>query len=225
MSALKMQLQDRPRERLIAHGPEALKDEELLAILFATGRKGVDVIKMSRELLSRYFSLKNLSKASVSELTNREKGDAVKGIGKAKAVQILAALELGKRAALDRKQPGTFEEELEKWAREFENEEREFIVAIYLDRRGRLIADDRISYGGPDGASLDAPYLMRRAVRVGCTSLALLHNHPNGVPEPSSDDLYLTRCVAKMLRVLDIGFYGHYIAAGGKTVRIPEEVQ
>lgn len=221
MSALKMQPQDRPRERLIAQGPGALKDEELLAILFATGRKGVDVIRMSRELLNKYSSLKNLSHASVYELTSRENGDAVKGIGTAKAVQILAALELGKRAASEKGHKGTLKEELEKWARELAAEDREFIVAVYLDRRGSPISDDRLSYGGTDGAELDAPYLMRRAVRLGCSSLVLVHNHPSGVEAPSNDDMHLTRSVAKMLQVLNIEFYGHYIVAGGKAVRIP----
>ena len=222
MTALKMEPQERPRERLIACGPEALKDEELLAILFSTGRKGVDVVKMSAELLDRYGSLKNLSRASVAELVSRKDSDAVKGIGKAKAVQILAALELGKRAASQKRSGGTLEEELQRWAQAFKDEEREFIVAVFLDSRGRPIADDRLSYGGLDGASLDMPDLMRRAVRVGCSSLALIHNHPDGTSEASPDDLCLSRGTEKMLSVLNIGFCGHYIAAAGKAVRIPD---
>ncbi|MGI6075070.1 MAG: JAB domain-containing protein [Pyramidobacter sp.] len=224
MTALKMQLRERPRERLISCGPEALKDEELLAILFATGRKGVDVVRMSKELLDRYGSLKNLSRASVGELISRKDSDAVKGIGKAKAVQILAALELGKRAACQKERGGTLEEELERWAQDFKDEEREFIVAIFLDSRGRPVGEERLSYGGLDGASLDVSYLMRCAVRLGCSSLALIHNHSNGSSEASSDDLCLSRGVAKMLDVLNIEFYGHYIAAAGKVVRIPDVV-
>ncbi len=223
MSALKMTAGERPRERLIASGAEALKNEELLAILFGTGRQGCDVLQMSRELLNKYGSLKSLSRAHVFELTgkNGSDGDTVKGIGEAKAVTLLAALELGKRAAVEEDRNDDLSARLESWTRNLSADEREFMVAIYLDAKDRPISDERISYGGVDGALLDAPYLMRRAVRLDCASLVLLHNHPDGTLEPSREDLKLTAGIAKMLATLQIEFYGHYIVGGGSIRRIP----
>lgn len=101
------------------------------------------------------------------------------------------------------------------------NEEREFIYGIFLDNSETPIGYDKVSYGGFDGASLDAPYLLRRAVRLGAASVVLLHNHPNGTPRASNDDIRLSHAVAKRLSVLDIAFYGHYIVAGDRTIRIP----
>lgn len=220
MSALRSIPSEMPRERLLAHGPESLKTEELLAILFGTGRQGCDVLSMSRELLERYGGLKNLSRAHVAELTGK---GGVKGIGEAKAVTLLAALELGRRAVEAEQHEGDVKDRLAFWARRLALDEREFIVAVYLDRADHPIADDLLSYGGPDGAVLDAPHLLRRAVRLDCASLALMHNHPDGSPGPSDDDISLTRRLAAMLRVLGIGFYGHFIAAEGRCRKIPGE--
>lgn len=224
MAALKMTSAERPRERLIACGAESLKTEELLAILFGTGRQGCDVLAMSRELLNKYGSLKSLSRAHVAELTGKKSapGEGVKGIGEAKAVTLLAALELGRRAAVEEERRDDLAARLDFWKHNLSAEEREFIVAIYLDAKGRPIADERLSFGGVDGAMLDAGYLMRRAVRLDCASLVLLHNHPDGDLTPSGDDVRLSRGVARMLDVLQIGFYGHYIVGGGEIRLIPD---
>lgn len=219
--ALEMSVSERPRERLVACGPEALKTEELLSILFGTGRKGCNVIEMSRELLNKYGSLQNLSRVHAFELAGRGRScDSVKGIGLAKAVTLLAALELGRRAACEEERHDSLKSRLGFWIRQLSAEEREFIVAVYLDRKNVPIADERLSYGGAGGAVLDAPYLMRRAVRLNCAALVLVHNHPDGSLTPSSDDLFLSRSVAKMLQVLQIGYYGHYIVSDGRIRRI-----
>ena len=225
MSALKMTAGERPRERLIARGAESLKNEELLAILFGTGRQGCDVLEMSRELLNKYGSLKSLSRAHVAELTGKRSAvdGSVKGIGEAKAVTLLAALELGRRAAVEEERRDDLAARLAFWTQSLSADEREFLVAIYLDGKDRPISDERLSYGGVDGALLDAGYLMRRAVRLDCASLVLLHNHPDGDTEPSGEDMRLTRGVARMLDTLQIGFYGHYIVGGGHIRRIPDD--
>ncbi len=210
-----------PRERLLALGAEALKTEELLAILFRTGSQGNDVLTMSRELLEKYGGLKNLTRASATELSGSSGG--VKGLGETKAVTLLAALELGRRATDEEERGEDLESRLSYWARQLENEEREFIVAIYLDRKERPIADDRLSYGGPDGAVLDVPYFLRRAVRLDCAQVVLLHNHPGGSLRPSKEDLKLTSQIENRLHVLDIDFYGHFITAVGGLRRISDD--
>ena len=238
MSALNMAKEEQPRERLLAYGAQALKDEELLAILFRTGTPAHDVLEMSKILLARYGSLHNLAKAHPSELFEtpaakaRRKRRAAKsetgtagdglviGIGEAKAVTLLAALELGRRAAFERKRTETLKERLGQWALRLAAEPREFIISIYLDESDRPIADDMLSYGGLYGASLDAPYLMKRAVRLNAYALVLMHNHPDGSTAPSGDDMQLSLSIAKMLKVLDIDYYGHYITAKGALFRI-----
>ncbi len=222
MTALKMTVGERPRERLISGGAESLKTEELLAIIFGTGRQGCDVLEMSRELLNKYGSLKSLARAHVRELTGggNSAKDGVKGIGEAKAVTLLAALELGRRAAVEDERRDDLASRLLFWANRLSAEEREFIVAVYLDAKDRPIADERLSFGGTETAALDAPYLMRRAVRLDCASVALLHNHPDGDLAPSREDEELTRGVGRMLATLNIGFYGHYIVGGGSYRRV-----
>jgi DNA repair protein RadC len=148
---------------------------------------------------------------------------SVKGIGEAKAVTLLAALELGRRAAVEEERRDDLAARLAFWTQSLSADEREFLVAIYLDGKDRPISDERLSYGGVDGALLDAGYLMRRAVRLDCASLVLLHNHPDGDTEPSGEDMQLTRGVARMLDTLQIGFYGHYIVGGGHIRRIPDD--
>lgn len=222
-----MNAAERPRERLIAHGPESLKTEELLAVLFGTGRPGCDVVQMSRELLNKYGGLKNLSRAHVTELAPRRKHkescECVKGIGEAKAVSLLAALELGRRAAVEEERSDTLKSRIQFWARQLAGDEREFIIAVYLDENEKTISDERLSYGGCDGAELDAPYLMRRAVRLSCRSMVLLHNHPSGALMASSEDIRLSRSIKSMLDVLGIDFYGHCVTAGGKYRLIQED--
>lgn len=220
VSRLGLTADEMPRERLLALGPSALKTEELLAILFRTGVSGCDVLTMSHKLLDSYGGLKNLARATVAELTS---GDVIKGLGTAKAVTLLAAIELGKRAVDEEDRDGSLRGSLMRWAHELALDEREYIVAIYLDAKDRPIAADRISYGGTDGAALDASYLMRRAVRLDCSSLVLMHNHPNGSTVPSQDDMYMTEQIRDMLEVLAIRFYGHYIAASGRPYRIKKD--
>ncbi len=225
MSALNLTKSEMPRERLIACGAEALKNEELLAILFGTGRQGCDVLDMSRELLNKYGSLRNLSRAHVAELIGRRRanGENVKGIGEAKAVTLLAALELGRRAAVEEEHRDDLDARLLFWTHRLSLSEREFIIAIYLDDQKRPIADERLSWGGIDGADLDTPYLLRQAVRLDCAWVVLLHNHPDGDLEPSEEDRLLSRSIRKKLHTLQIGFYGHFIVGGGDIARIPDE--
>ena len=227
MSALNLTKSEMPRERLIACGAEAPKNEELLAILFGTGRQGCDVLDMSRELLNKYGSLKNLSRASVAELTGKKRAGAenVKGIGEAKAVTLLAALELGRRAEVEDERDETLNSRLVSWAVRLSVAEREFLVAIYLDEKDRPIEDERLSYGGLEGVQLDIAYLLRRAVRLDCASVALLHNHPDGDVTPSAEDKRLTRRIVAKLNTLEIGFSGHYIVGGPNMALIPDKAE
>jgi len=100
------------------------------------------------------------------------------------------------------------------------DEEREYIIGIFTAKGGRVLAEERLSWGGLDGASLDLRYLLRKAVRIDTEGLAILHNHPDGRLMPSVEDRLLTDHLRGRLEALGIRFDGHYVVAGGKSIPV-----
>ncbi|WP_213693780.1 DNA repair protein RadC [Aminiphilus sp.] len=206
-----------PRERLFSLGPEALSLCELLAILLHTGSRGMDVLELGGMLLEEFGDLTGLARAAPEEFL------AVKGLGEAKVANLVAALELARRlrsesAKTDRNE--TWRNRVASWAEHLATEEREFILALFLDRKGRILGEKQVSYGGLDGAFLDLPFLLRRAVRLDAAAMVLGHNHPDGTPEPSKEDRELTLLLSRRLRVLDMELLGHFVLAGGRFVPV-----
>ena len=208
---------EKPREKLLAHGPASLSLAELVAVLLRTGRTGEDVVEMSRNLIVRMGGLEGLARATTAELMQE------KGLKKAKAASLAAALELGKRMSLAVTPSETdWRAQLEAKAVETRYMERECIFAFFLDVRENFIGEAVISYGGLSGAFLDLPYLYRQAARLSAAKVVLLHNHPDGCISPSSEDISLTEHVRRGLSVLGMELKGHYIAAGGKLFPVTE---
>lgn len=200
-----------PRERLLQKGSSALSDGELLSILLRTGDGSKDVLGLSDDVLKSFGGLRGLLRTSIKELMS------LKGIGLAKAASILASVELGRRISLLALNestgrtgvPGALEE-----IRLFlSEEEREFIVGLFLDEKEGIIARERLSYGGPDGASLDIRHFMRIAIRLNSKGLVLVHNHPDGSLESSYEDRFLTKIVKEKTDALGLDFRGHYIVS------------
>ncbi len=208
---------DRPRERLLMQGISCLSSVELIALLLGSCGAKKDVLEVSASILREFRDLSGLSRATLSELCS------LTGIGRAKAGILLAALELGKRAVGDspsRVKNGDWKQSLQLWAIELSLQEREYIISIYVDDRNRVIEDDKVSYGGIDGAFLDTGYLLRRAIRLGAKGLVLLHNHPDGSEVPSNDDILLTEYISRQLSVLGLEMIGHYLCAAGNITEI-----
>ncbi|GAB6280814.1 MAG: DNA repair protein RadC [Thermovirga sp.] len=204
-----------PRERLERFGPQALSLAELLAILLRTGDRERNVVEVSTYLLKEFGSLQGLARTSFQEFLK------IGGLGKAKAASLVAALELAKRLHGGEK---AFEESekdetprscMARWSVILSDESREFIVAVFADSRNRVIVDERISWGGLDGAVLDMKFLLRKAIRLDASGVLLLHNHPDGSLNASVEDRLLTAHVERKLEALGIDFLGHYIAACG----------
>lgn len=209
---------ERPRERLRLKGAAALSLAEILAILLRTGSKGKDVLDLATDLVKEFGTAKGLSRATEEEMRN------FPGLGGAKASVLLAAVELGKRMTAEKSVPEKglpWEKRLSALASELERKEREFIVALHIRRDGTVITEDLLSYGGPDGAFLDVKYFLRRAIRLDSHGLVLVHNHPEGTLSPSREDIMLTDHLAERLKMLDIRFIGHYVAARGEYVSVP----
>lgn len=216
MSLLNLPLGERPRERLLRMGPGSLSLQELLAVLLRTGQKGTDVMALAASLLKEYPDERALAGTTATELCG------FSGLGSAKAATLLAAIELGRRSWCDGKEnEGAFwQSALKSIERSMSREEREFILALFTDREGRLLGSEKVSFGGLDGAFLDAPYLCRRAVRIGAAGVVLIHNHPDGNPKPSDEDCSLTAAVSRQLKLLGIELVGHFVVAGGTSRQV-----
>lgn len=216
MSLSNLPLGERPRERLLRMGPGSLSLQELLAVLLRTGQKGTDVMALAASLLKEYPDERALARTTATELCG------FSGLGSAKAATLIAAIELGRRSWCDGKENegASWQLTLKSLEKSMIREEREFILALFTDREGRLLGSEKVSFGGLDGAFLDAPYLCRRAVRIGASGVVLIHNHPDGNPKPSDEDRSLTAAVSRQLKLLGIELVGHFVVAGGSSRQV-----
>lgn len=202
---------EKPREKAMSRGIGALTDAELLAILLRVGVAGRNVVDVSRDILAHYGQdLGRLAKASPRELSQ-----LVPGIGPAKAITVIAALELGQRcrSALARVKPqmvnshAIYEYMLDK----FETKDHEEFWAIMLNKRLAVESAEQISSGGIDSTVVDIRMLVKRALDARATHIALVHNHPSGALSPSMQDDTLTRRVRQACELLDIRVIDHVI--------------
>ena len=203
---------DRPREKLMAKGAEALSDSELLAILIANGHRDKSAVDLARELLQ--LGNNNLSELGRLDI-NALRG--VKGIGSAKAITIAAALELGRRrhasAALHREAISSSRDVAEFLRTTIKDNSREVFAILYLNRANKVCHFEIISRGGITGTVADPRIIMRGALEKNATGIILCHNHPSGNLSPSEADRALTRKIAEGARLFDIVLLDHIIVS------------
>ncbi|MGE5453751.1 MAG: RadC family protein [Methylocystaceae bacterium] len=198
----------RPRERLKEHGAGALSNAELLAILLGSGTRSQTALGLAAELLSHNEGLRYLAISSLSEL------EQIKGVGLAKASRIKAALELGRRLALQ-----SLDRPLVKSAEDVKNMvmdemrifDREHFRALYLDRKLKLIAMEEIAVGGLSSAVIHPREVFKPAVQRSAASIILIHNHPSGDPTPSAEDIELTRRLKEAGQIMGIDIIDHIV--------------
>lgn len=211
---------DRPRERLARVGAEALRDAELLAILFRTGTSKEGAVSLAERLLRHFEGLRGLARASIEELQQ------VKGVGPVKAVEIKAALELGKRLAAhhgERRRKFTCAQDVvDLLMTQFKEYEVEHFKAILVNRKNEMLKTLMISRGTVDGTLAAPADVFRQAVREAATGVIVAHNHPSGDPEPSRTDLELTRQLQEAGRLLGIELLDHIVFGDGKYVSFKE---
>lgn len=216
MKLAQLSIDDKPRERLLRYGAASLSVVELLAVLLRTGTRGEDVLALASSLLDEHGGLSGLCRADPAELMQR------KGLKKAKAAMLTAALELGHRIAIaETGELPAWEMRLTAIARNARFIDREQIHALFLDAGGGVLSEEIISYGGLDGAFLDIPVFFRKAVRLSAHSVVIIHNHPDGEISPSREDLALTEHIRRGLKVLGLKLRAHFIAANGEFFKIP----
>jgi DNA repair protein RadC len=211
MSQLKireMPAQERPREKLAAHGASALTDPELIAILLRTGVPGANAIEVARKLLKDYGSLAGLSRCTVDELAG------VRGIGFTKAVQLVAAFGLGQRLAretLSKQKIDSPELVNELVGPEMRRLRKESLRVILLDTRYHLIRVEEISIGSVNESIAHPRDIFRPALVSSAYAVIVVHNHPSGDASPSQTDHSLTRRLAEAAELLQIKLLDHII--------------
>jgi DNA repair protein RadC len=203
-----MPQEERPREKLAAQGPAALTNPELIAILLRTGVIGTNAIEVARELLERYGSLRGLSRCSVDELSK------IRGVGFAKAVQLVAAFGLGQRLAretLSNQKIDSPELVNELVGAEMRMLRKESLRVILLDTRYHLIRIQEVSTGSVNESIAHPREIFHPAVASSAYAVIVVHNHPSGDTSPSQADHSLTRRLAEAAELLQIKLLDHII--------------
>lgn len=219
MSLHNIPQQDRPRERLVRHGTAALSLSELLAILLVTGTKGKSVLDLAHEIMAKFGTVSKLLEASVSELCE------VKGVGKAKAIQLKAAFGIALKISEMTppvKKALTSQEAYHLVKDDLARQSQEILVVILKDVKGRLITHEKISIGTLSEVLVHPREVFYPAVRHKASSFILAHNHPSGDPTPSVADLELTRHLLKSSRIMGIGLEDHLIIGSDRFVSLKE---
>ena len=204
---------ERPRERLLAHGAEALSDAELLAIFLRVGVRGKSAVDLARDLLGHFDgSLGRLAQASPRALAK------LPGLGPAKASQLAATLELARRALSEEMKSGDLlasPAAVRDWLRlRMGALPYEAFAALWLDARNRLIAHEELFRGTLTQTSVYPREVVKRALAHNAAAVIFAHNHPSGLADPSAADELLTKTLKEALALVDIRLLDHFIVAG-----------
>jgi DNA repair protein RadC len=209
---------ERPRERLMQLGAEALSAQEILALIMGRGVKGESVMVTAQKLLSKFGSLQRIADSSVEELSQ------INGIGPAKATQLKAAFELGRRLEAGpregKAQVKSPEDVVDVVSGTLKGKKREHFLTLLLDTRGRVIRVAPISMGSLDSSIVHPREVFKEAISASAASVIFVHNHPSGDPEPSADDIELTRRLVEAGKVLGILVLDHVIVGDGVFVSL-----
>lgn len=214
--------EDRPREKLLLKGKTGLTDAELLAILIGSGSRYETAVALSQRILNSVDNnLNELGRRSLSELKR------FKGVGEAKAISIIAALELGRRRQLskvkDKPQVACSKDAYDVIAPLLCDLPHEEFWILLLNRANRVVSREQISLGGMTGTVVDARIVFRKALEGQACSIILCHNHPSGTLYPSQADITLTRKLVKAGEVMDVAVLDHLIVAGGEYYSFADE--
>jgi len=211
---------ERPRERLQAYGPGSLSTSELLAIILRTGTKSESVINLGSRLLAQFHGLAGIARASFADLCD------VHGLGKAKAAQLKAALELGKRLMVaspqDLPQVKSPTDVANLLMLEMGFLEQEHLRVVLLDTKNRVLGIPTIYMGSLNASVMRIGELFREAVRANCAAVIVVHNHPSGDPTPSRDDVEMTRQMVEAGQLLGIDVLDHIVIGRQSYVSLRE---
>lgn len=211
---------ERPRERLEHYGAGALSTSEVLAIILRVGTDGENAVRVAEKLLARYEGLPGLAQATIGELCQE------KGIGPAKAIQIKAALELGRRllvaAPHERPVIRSPADAANLLMAEMALLPQEHLRTVLLDTRNRVVGVPTIYVGSLNSAAVRVGEVFREAIRANSAAMIVIHNHPSGDPTPSPDDVQVTRMIVEAGTLLHIDVLDHLIIGRQRFVSMKE---
>ena len=220
MTIAEWRADERPREKLIAKGPEALSDAELVAILFRTGIRGRTAIDLAREALTECGSL--------SALLSAERGvfQVIRGLGDAKFAQIQAVLEMSRRALRETLDRGTAlgsPQAVRDYLRlKLQGRPHEVFVAVFLDAQNRVLDVEELFRGTLTQTSVFPREIVKRALHFNAAAVIFAHNHPSGVAEPSRADEALTQTLKHTLALVDVKVLDHFVVGADAAMSFAE---
>ncbi len=212
---------ERPRERFIHHGAESLSNHELIALMLRTGTKDESVLQLANRLLTQFEGLRLLKDASLNEITS------IKGIGMAKAVQLLASVELGRRISNLNYDDRYVIRSPEDGAKYVMNDMRfltqEHFVALYLNTKNQVLQKQTVFIGSLNASIVHPREVYKEALRYSAAAIICMHNHPSGDPSPSREDIEVTKRLAECGKIIGIELLDHLIIGENKFVSLKEK--
>ncbi|WP_066194435.1 MULTISPECIES: RadC family protein [Gracilibacillus] len=213
--------EDRPRERLLEHGASHLSNQELLAILLGSGTRQENVHQLAEKVLRHFEGLSMLREVTIEELTN------INGIGQVKGVNILAAVEFGKRIQVYKKPERytirTPEDGANFLMEKMKTLKQEHFVCLYLNTKNQVLHRQTIFIGGLNSSIVHPREVFREAVRRSAASIICAHNHPSGDPSPSQEDIHVTKRLADSGKMIGIDLLDHIIIGDNTFISLKEK--
>jgi DNA repair protein RadC len=220
MSIADWPIDDRPREKMLAKGAEALSDAELIAIFLRTGVRGSSALDLGRRLLARFGSLSALFAADAAALCT------VSGLGAAKSSQLAAVMEMARRALrekLDRGSALSSPQTVREFLRlKLQDRPHEVFVGVFLDAQNRVLAVEELFRGTLTQTSVYPREVVKRALHHNAAALIFAHNHPSGIAEPSRSDEALTQALKQSLALVDVKVLDHFVIGVGAAMSFAE---
>ncbi len=213
--------EDRPRERLLAFGASHLSNQELISILIGSGTKEASALDLSNRVLMHFEGIRLLADATIEELTS------IRGIGEAKGVSILAAIEIGKRLNQQRPEEKYIIRSPEDGAdyvmEEMRHLKQEHFVALFLNTKNQVIHQQTIFIGSLNASIVHPREVFREAVKRSAATIICVHNHPSGDPTPSQEDIHVTRRLVESGKIMGIELLDHIIIGDRKFISLKEK--
>jgi DNA repair protein RadC len=213
--------EERPRERMLQYGSQALSNAELLAILLRTGTYSESAVRLAQRILSECGSLRSLVDMSKDQLTQ------IKGIGNAKALQIQASIELGRRLSRTTLNEAVIirspENVAELMREELRYLQKEHFVCLFLNTKNHVIAQETLSMGSLNASIVHPREVFRAAIKRSSASIVCVHNHPSGDPTPSPEDIQLTHRLVEAGSIIGIEVLDHIIIGDHRFVSLKEQ--
>ncbi|MCF6092705.1 DNA repair protein RadC [Microaerobacter geothermalis] len=214
-------VEERPRERLMEKGPEALSNAELIAILLRTGSNNQSAISLAQQILEEREGLRGLAEMSFHDLTQW------KGVGPAKAVQVVAGIELGKRLAKalpeSRYTIRSPHDAAQYMMDELRFAQQEHFVVLFLNTKNQVIGKKIVFIGSLNASIVHPREVFREAIRRSSASLICLHNHPSGDPTPSREDIQVTKRLKEAGEIMGIELLDHIVIGDGNFISLKEK--